>query len=150
MAEKQQEDSLPVVLFEGRLVVVRTVSEAEEAVQILKESEGFADGIGLDLEWDPDKSHAVSNPVALVQLATHSVAVLVHLPRLQYVFPDCFRQLLLDESVRKFTHVRLPSQVFVRLDSSKLCFILKYYIVFCGSNPVFLKPYFCAVVRACR
>ncbi len=69
---------LPRVLFEGRIEVVLTESEAEKAVNYLL-SQPI---LGIDTETRPSFKKGTINPVALLQVASHDICFLFRLNQL--------------------------------------------------------------------
>lgn len=67
--------SLPKVLFEGRIIVVTTESEADKAVDFLLSHKI----LGIDTETRPSFKKGHQNKVALLQVSTHDVCVLFRL-----------------------------------------------------------------------
>jgi hypothetical protein len=109
---------LPVLAFPGRLLVVSTVADLPAALLELRTSNGYAEGIGMDMEWDADMTAASNNPIALLQLASEDVCVIFRLIQMGNTIPDELLNLLVDDSIIKITHVRfrlsyLPSLIFI-------------------------------------
>ena len=65
--DKQRIPDLPKVLFEGRIVVILTESEAQKAVDYLL-SQPI---LGVDTETRPSFKKGRANKVALLQVASH-------------------------------------------------------------------------------
>ena len=73
--DKKLISTLPVAVFQGRIVVVLSASEAERAVDFL-----LAQPIlGLDTETRPSFHRGQLHKVALLQVATHDVCFLFRL-----------------------------------------------------------------------
>ena len=70
--DKQRIPDLPKVLFEGRIVVILTESEAQKAVDYLL-SQPI---LGVDTETRPSFKKGRANKVALLQVASHEVCFL--------------------------------------------------------------------------
>ena len=73
--DKTKIGELPRVLFEGRMVVVITESEAQKAVDYLL-SQPL---LGVDTETRPSFRKGHVNKVALLQVATHDICFLFRL-----------------------------------------------------------------------
>ena len=73
--DKEAIYDMPPVLFQGRIVVVSTVPEADRAVEILLRS----DILGLDTETKPVFKKGISNKVGLLQVSTHDLCFLFRL-----------------------------------------------------------------------
>ena len=76
--DKKRIGELPKVLFEGRMVVVITESEAQKAVDYLL-SQPL---LGVDTETRPSFRKGHINKVALLQVATHDICFLFRLNQL--------------------------------------------------------------------
>ena len=73
--DKSKIQTLPRVVFEGRIVVVLTAAEAEKAVDYLLTQPI----LGVDTETRPSFRKGRVNQVALLQVATHEVCFLFRL-----------------------------------------------------------------------
>lgn len=73
--DKTKIQTLPRVVFEGRIVVVLTAAEAEKAVDFLLTQPI----LGVDTETRPSFRKGRVNQVALLQVATHEVCFLFRL-----------------------------------------------------------------------
>ena len=73
--DKSKIQTLPRVVFEGRIVVVLTATEAEKAVDYLLTQPI----LGVDTETRPSFRKGRVNQVALLQVATHDVCFLFRL-----------------------------------------------------------------------
>ncbi len=93
--DKKAIPSLPKVIFEGRIIVVTTESEAEKAVDFLLSH----DILGVDTETRPAFKKGQQHKVALLQVSTHDVCVLFRL-NLTGMTPSIIR-LLEDKKVPK-------------------------------------------------
>ena len=93
--DKQRIADLPKVLFEGRIVVILTESEAQKAVDYLL-SQPI---LGVDTETRPSFKKGRANKVALLQVASHEVCFLFRLNQLG-VSP-AVKRLLEDKKVPK-------------------------------------------------
>lgn len=93
--DKQRISALPRVLFEGRIVVVLTESEAQRAVNYLL-SQPI---LGVDTETRPSFKKGHVNKVALLQVASHDVCFLFRLNQLG--ISPAVKRLLEDTTVPK-------------------------------------------------
>lgn len=93
--DKQRINELPVVNFEGRIIVVQTEVEANKAVRYLM-SQPL---LGFDTETRPTFRPGPMNPVALLQVATDDTCFLFRLCKMG--MPDSVVRLLSDTEVRK-------------------------------------------------
>lgn len=75
---KEELYQLPVKGFEGRIYVVETAEQVEEACQILKKHKI----IGFDTETRPSFKKGVKHQVALLQLSTYNEAFLFRINRI--------------------------------------------------------------------
>lgn len=87
--------TLPRFLFEGKIVVVQSESEARRAVKVLR----AAPLVGIDTETRPAFHRGVSYKVALLQLSTHDISFLFRLNQTGLL--PCLCDLLSDGSVKK-------------------------------------------------
>jgi ribonuclease D len=76
--DKKKIPELPRILFEGRIVVVLTESEAEKAVNYLLSQQI----LGVDTETRPSFKRGHLNQVALLQVSSHDVCFLFRLNQL--------------------------------------------------------------------
>ena len=93
--DKQRIPDLPKVLFEGRIVVILTESEAQKAVDYLL-SQPI---LGVDTETRPSFKKGRVNKVALLQVASHEICFLFRLNQLG--ISPAVKRLLEDKSVPK-------------------------------------------------
>jgi len=93
--DKQRIADLPRVLFEGRIVVILTESEAQKAVDYLL-SQPI---LGVDTETRPSFKKGRANKVALLQVASHEVCFLFRLNQLG--ISPAVKRLLEDKKVPK-------------------------------------------------
>jgi ribonuclease D len=100
-------NSLPIIRFEGSVVLVTSEEQAEEVLQSLMEESH----VGFDTESKPSFTKGTSYPVSLVQLATQDTAYLFQLKKTG--FTDSLAHFLASESVKKIG-------VGVKNDISKL------------------------------
>jgi ribonuclease D len=88
-------NSLSVINFEGKVVVVNSLEQEREiAEQLRKES-----CIGFDTESRPSFKKGICYPISLLQLATSSTAYLFQLKKTG--FSDHLAELLEDEAIKK-------------------------------------------------
>ena len=86
---------LPVVTFEGRIVAIQTVTDAEKAIDYLLTQKM----VGVDTETRPSFVSGKSYKVSLLQVSTDEVCFLF---RLNYIgFPQCIQRFIEDEKVMK-------------------------------------------------
>lgn len=93
--DKKDIQTLPRVLFEGRIFVLQSESEAQRAVAYLK---GFP-VLGIDTETRPSFRKGQTNKVALLQISTDDTCFLFRLNRMG--LPSAVIQLLEESSVVK-------------------------------------------------
>ena len=93
--DKQRIADLPKVLFEGRIVVILTESEAQKAVDYLL-SQPI---LGVDTETRPSFKKGRANKVALLQVASHEICFLFRLNQLG--ISPAVKRLLEDKKVPK-------------------------------------------------
>ena len=86
---------LPRVLFEGRIEVVQSESEARRAVRSLQREPL----VGIDTETRPTFRKGPMNQVALLQMSTREICFLFRLNMID--LPEVVTQLLADEAVVK-------------------------------------------------
>ena len=93
--DKQKIADLPIVLFEGRIVVILTESEAQKAVDYLLSQPV----LGVDTETRPSFKKGRINKVALLQVSSREICFLFRLNQLG-VSPS-IKRFLEDQSVPK-------------------------------------------------
>jgi ribonuclease D len=71
-------NSLPIIRFEGKVVVVDSEEEADGVLTFLMDNET---SVGFDTESKPSFTKGTSYPISLVQLATHDTAYLFQLKK---------------------------------------------------------------------
>ncbi len=92
---KAEISTLPIVAFEGQIVTVQTVADAEKAIDFLQTQKM----VGVDTETRPSFVSGRSYKVALLQVSTEEVCFLF---RLNYIgFPDSVQRFLEDKNVMK-------------------------------------------------
>ena len=87
--------TLPRYAFEGKIVVIKSVSEAERAVRALR----MSPILGIDTETRPAFRKGQSHKVALLQIANEELCFLFRLNEMG--FPACLSTLLSDQSILK-------------------------------------------------
>ena len=92
---KEYINSLPVIRFEGEVVVVNLKEQEEEVIRQLRNETW----VGFDTESKPAFKKGISYPVSLVQLATHDTAYLFQLDKIG--FSDELIDFLADGSIKK-------------------------------------------------
>ncbi len=92
---KEEIAGLEVEEFNGRIIVVQSLTEAEKAVAYLS---SFS-RIGFDTETRPAFKKGSVNGVALIQLATDDTCFLFRLNMIG--FPECLIQLLANPEIEK-------------------------------------------------
>ena len=100
-------NSLPPVKFEGKVKVIETLEEEEEAVNELRRETL----LGFDTESKPAFKKGVSYPISLVQLSTLDMAYLFQLKKTG--FSDALVDLMASETIKKIG-------IGVQADISKL------------------------------
>lgn len=108
--EKALIQTLPRVLFDGRIVVVFTEHDADKAVDHLLRYPL----LGMDTETRPSFKKGVVHQVALLQVATHDTCFLFRLNRIG--IPDSIARLLEDKQTCK---VGLSLQDDIRMLSQR-------------------------------
>lgn len=93
--DKKQIPGLPRVLFEGRIFVIQTETEADKAVDYLM----TAPLLGFDTETRPSFKKGMMNKVSLLQLSTDDTCFLFRLNNMG--IPPSVVRLLQDEGVAK-------------------------------------------------
>lgn len=93
--DKAAINDLPRALFDGRIIVVQSKTEARRAVDYLSKFQR----VGIDTETRPSFRRGSMNPVALLQVSTHDTCFLFRL--CQIGLPDSVVGLFTDASVQK-------------------------------------------------
>lgn len=86
---------LPIEDFDGRIIVIQNLDEAEKAIQYLR---GF-DIIGFDSETRPAFHKGQRNKIALIQLSTEDTCFLFRTNLIG--IPNCLLDILADEGIKK-------------------------------------------------
>ena len=92
---KEYINSLPIIRFEGQVVTVTNVEQADEILAALMR-ETY---VGFDTESKPSFTKGTFHPISLVQFATLDAAYLFQLKKTG--FPDGLVELLENEKIRK-------------------------------------------------
>lgn len=87
--------NLPVVQFDGRIIVIQTEGEARRAVEYLQQFPR----LGIDTETRPNFKRGGMNPVALLQVSTYDTCFLFRLNMIG--LPSCVAGLLSNPNVMK-------------------------------------------------
>ena len=93
--DKAKLNNLPAELFDGRIFVITTESEAKRAVAYLMSQPV----LGFDTETRPSFHHGESHKVALLQVSTPDTCFLFRLNRMG--MPQCIIDLLEDTTILK-------------------------------------------------
>ncbi len=93
--EKRAIPDLPVERFEGRIIVIQGIGEAQRAVDYLLN----CPCVGIDTETRPNFRPGPMHPVALLQVSTPDICFLFRLN--QIGLPACLIRLFTDEHVQK-------------------------------------------------
>lgn len=87
--------NLPRYAFEGEIYVIQSTSEAERAVEVLRQSPI----LGIDTETRPTFKKGVSHKVALLQVANEQLCFLFRMNEIGFL--PCMADLLADPKVLK-------------------------------------------------
>lgn len=87
--------NLPRYTFEGKIYVIQSASEAERAVEVLRQSPI----LGIDTETRPTFKKGVSHKVALLQVANEQLCFLFRMNEIGFL--PCMADLLADPKVLK-------------------------------------------------
>ena len=93
--DKAAIQSLPVVQFQGRVIVIQTAGEADRAVNYLMQFPR----LGIDTETRPNFKPGGMNPVALLQVSTPDTCFLFRLNR--FGLTDALVRLFTSERIQK-------------------------------------------------
>ena len=93
--DKAAIQSLPVVQFQGRVIVIQTAGEADRAVDYLMQFSR----LGIDTETRPNFKPGGMNPVALLQVSTPDTCFLFRLNR--FGLTDALVRLFTSERIQK-------------------------------------------------
>jgi ribonuclease D len=88
-------NTLPILKFEGKVVIVDSKEQEEKIVKLL----GKEKYVGFDTESKPAFKKGVFYPVSLVQLATDDTAYLIQLKKTG--FTDALADFLANEKIKK-------------------------------------------------
>src|ERR1035437_742538 len=92
---KEEVNTLPVVIFEGKITLVDDLSKVNSAIEELRRSPV----VGLDTETKPAFTRGTHHKVSLVQISTLDHCFLFRLNKTN--FPPALADFLADESVMK-------------------------------------------------
>jgi ribonuclease D len=92
---KEEVNVLPVVIFEGKITLVDSLSKVDSAIEELCRS----NIVGLDTETKPSFTRGTHNKVSLVQISTLDHCFLFRLNLID--FPDELTDFLADEKIKK-------------------------------------------------
>lgn len=92
---KEALSDLPLCGFEGKVIVVDTLSAVEPAIKHLRTHQF----IGFDSETKPSFKKGAMNDVSLIQISTHNTCYLFRLNRIG--LPQELKDLMEDETVTK-------------------------------------------------
>ncbi len=93
---KEELSELPVEVYSGRIHVVNTAEQAEQAVEVLSQH----NRLGFDTETKPSFVRGQHHKMALIQLATDTEAYLFRLNVMKTI-PECLISLFQDETILK-------------------------------------------------
>lgn len=91
---KEEISNLPAAVFEGRIIIVQTESEAQKAVEYLNKF----DLLGFDTETRPSFQKGKSNKISLMQIATDDSCFLFRLNLIG--IPDFLGDLLTNNKIK--------------------------------------------------
>ena len=91
---KEEVSKLPTAVFEGRVIVIQTESEALKAVEYLKNY----DLLGFDTETRPSFQKGKSNKISLIQIATDNSCFLFRLNLIG--IPDFLSDFLTNDKIK--------------------------------------------------
>lgn len=86
---------LPKEAFEGRIIVIQTLIEAEKACAYLRKFSA----LGFDTETRPAFRKGAMNKIALIQLATDDTCFLFRINLIG--LPNCLSDILIEPSIKK-------------------------------------------------
>ncbi len=93
--DKEQINQMPVVSFEGRIVLVDAVSQVRRAIEALR----TYPLVGFDTETRPAFKRGVMHHMALMQISAPDICFLFRMNKIG--FPDHLRQYIEDDSCQK-------------------------------------------------
>ena len=88
-------NTLPIVRFEGEVVIVDNKEQEEKVIKLLRKEKY----VGFDTESKPAFKKGVSYPISLVQLATHDTAYLIQVKKTG--FTDSLADFLSNKKIKK-------------------------------------------------
>jgi ribonuclease D len=92
---KEEVNTLPVVIFEGKITLVDDLSKIYSAIQELRKSTV----VGIDTETKPSFTRGTHHKVSLVQISTLDHCFLFRLNLID--FPTALAEFLSDENIKK-------------------------------------------------
>ena len=92
---KEEVNTLPVVIFEGKITLVDDLSKVNSAIGELRKS----NVVGLDTETKPSFTRGTHHKVSLVQISTLDHCFLFRLNLID--FPAALAEFLADQSIQK-------------------------------------------------
>lgn len=92
---KEEVNKLPLVFFEGEIIIVDTEKKAKKAIKILRKQKI----VGIDTETKPSFKKGQTNKVALLQIATTDQCFLFRLNLMD--FPKSLANFLSRKATRK-------------------------------------------------
>ncbi len=92
---KEEVNTLPVVIFEGKITLVDDLSKVNSAIEELRKS----NVVGLDTETKPSFTRGTHHKVSLVQISTLDHCFLFRLNLID--FPAALAEFLADQSIQK-------------------------------------------------
>jgi ribonuclease D len=92
---KEEVNTLPVVIFEGKITLVDDLSKVNSAIEELRKS----NVVGLDTETKPSFTRGTHHKVSLVQISTLDHCFLFRLNLID--FPAVLAEFLADQSIQK-------------------------------------------------
>lgn len=79
-AEEEDDEDIEVhdaLRFKGEIIVVKRFNEVEGALsKLFMGEDAQKQGLGFDMEWQPEFIKGQVNPIALIQLATSNLSFL--------------------------------------------------------------------------
>ncbi len=91
----EEVNNLPTAQFEGEIIVIETIEDAEKAIEELKNH----NLVGIDTETRPSFKRGVRYNMSLIQIATNEKAFLFRLNKIG--FPDSLKQYISNPRVSK-------------------------------------------------
>lgn len=92
---KEEVNQMPIVAFDGKIIIIDDVSKVVPAIEILRQS----NFVGIDTETKPSFTRGLHHKVSLVQISTLESCFLFRLNKIP--FPEELADFLADEKVKK-------------------------------------------------